>query len=182
MLVSARGWRGRERKGAEKEKEQRKKRNKTASHKSSLGIPASHFKGRCSLSRMEWAKVNHHMTFPMAGKPNCQNYTPQTVYGHIWVHIYAPGPATGPPPSPPHCPPPPPVVWDGSHILVPYEIFPLPPLWCGGGVALSPSPPCGVVGVWYGMVGMYGVYGRSGMACLESMVCLVCMVGMVCMA
>ena len=86
--------------------------------------------------------------------------------------IYAPGPAT--PPSPP--------IWDGSHILVPYEIFPLPPLWCGGGVALSPSPPCGVVGVWYGMVGMYGVYGRSGMACLESMVCLVCMVGMVCMA
>ena len=49
------------------------------------------------------------------------------------------------------------------------------PLWCGGGVALSP-PPRGVVGVWYGM---YGVYGRSGMACLESMVC---MVGMVCVA
>ena len=42
----------------------------------------------------------------------------------------------------------------------------------------SPSPPCGVVGVWYGMLGMYGVYGRSGMACLESMVCLVCMVCM----
>ena len=42
----------------------------------------------------------------------------------------------------------------------------------------SPSPSCGVVGVWYGMLGMYGVYGRSGMACLESMVCLVCMVGM----
>ena len=62
--------------------------------------------------------------------------------------------------------PPPP--WDGSHILAPYEIFPL--------------PPCGVVGVWYGMLGMYGVYGRCGMACLESMVCLVCMVGMVCMA
>ena len=85
--------------------------------------------------------------------------------------IYAPGPATPPSPPPP---------WDGSHILAPYEIFPLPPLWCGGGVALSPSPPCGVVGVWYGMLGMYGVYGRSGMACLESMVCLVCMVGMVC--
>ena len=45
-----------------------------------------------------------------------------------------------------------------------------------------PLPPCGVVGVWYGMLGMYGVYGRSGMACLESMVCLVCMVGMLCMA
>ena len=85
--------------------------------------------------------------------------------------IYAPGPAT--PPSPP---------WDGSHILPPYEIFPLHPLWCGGGVELSLSPPCGVVGVWYGMLGVYGVYGRSGMACLESMVCVVCMVGMPCMA
>ena len=58
---------------------------------------------------------------------------------------------------------------------------------CTGGIymvpsSVSPPPPCGVVGVWYGMLGMYGVYGRSGMACLESMVCLVCMVGMVCMA
>ena len=50
------------------------------------------------------------------------------------------------------------------------------------GPSTVPLPPCGVVGVWYGMLGMYGVYGRSGMACLESMVCLVCMVGMVCMA
>ena len=83
--------------------------------------------------------------------------------------------ALPPPPSPP--PP-----WDGSHILAPYEIFPLPPpvVWWGCGTV--PLPPCGVVGVWYGMLGMYGVYGRSGMACLESMVCLVCMVGMVCMA
>jgi hypothetical protein len=81
------------------------------------------------------------------------------MYGDVWrcmgtyggcMGIYAPGPAT-----------------------------PLPPLWCGGGVVLSPSP---VVGVWYGMFGMYGVYGRSGMACLESMVCLVSMVGMQCMA
>ena len=77
-------------------------------------------------------------------------------YTHVC--IYAPGPATPPLPPP----------WDGSHILAPYAIFPL--------------PPCGVVGVWYGMLGMYGVYGRSGLACLESMVCLVCMVGMVCMA
>ena len=86
--------------------------------------------------------------------------------------IYAPGPATPPSPPPP---------WDGSHILAPYEIFPLPPpvVWWGCGTV--PLPPCGVVGVWYGMLGMYGVYGRSGMACLESMVCLVCMVGMVCM-
>ena len=100
------------------------------------------------------------------------------VYIYIYMHvsvcvcivIYAPGPAT--PPLPP-----PPMGW------VPYTgpiwDLPPPPLWCGGGVALSPSPPCGVVGVWYGMLGMYGVYGRSGMACLESMVCLV---GMVCMA
>ena len=71
--------------------------------------------------------------------------------------------------------PSPPVVWWGCGTV------PLPP-WCGGGVVLSPSPPCGVVWVWYGMLGMYDVYGRSGMACLESMVCLVCMVGMVCMA
>jgi len=26
----------------------------------------------------------------------------------------------------------------------------------------SPSPPCGVVGVWYGMLGMYGVFGMYG--------------------
>ena len=58
---------------------------------------------------------------------------------------------------------------------------PSPPVaWWGCGTV--PLPPCGVVGVWYGMLGMYGVYGRSGMACLEIMVCLVCMVGMVCMA
>ena len=92
------------------------------------------------------------------------------VLGDIIFILYAPGPAT--PPLPP-----PPMGW------VPYTgpiwDLPPPPLWCGGGVALSPSPPCGVVGVWYGILGMYGVYGRSGMACLESMVCLV---GMVCMA
>ena len=43
-------------------------------------------------------------------------------------------------------------------------------------MVLSP-PPCGVVGVWYGMLSMHGVYGRSSMA--ERMVCLVCMIGMV---
>ena len=72
-----------------------------------------------------------------------------------------------PPPLPP---------WAGSHILAPYEIFPLPPLWCGGGVALSPSPLwCGggvvwyvgyvwcVWPVWYGMFGKYGMSGRYGM-------------------
>ena len=124
------------------------------------------------------------------------------LYICIYIYIYTLYICT----RPCHLPSPP---WDGSRILPPYEIFPLPPLWCGGGVALFPSPPCGVVGVWYcpptplwcgggvvlfpfppcgvvgvwyGMLGMYGVYGRSGMACLESMVCLVCMVGMVCMA
>ena len=107
---------------------------------------------------------NWRHDFEILNMSEVQNELPDTVYVYICTR--------------PCHPPPPPPIWDGSHILVPYEIFPLPPLWCGGGVALSPSPPCGVVGVWYGMVGMYGVYGRSGMACLESMVCLVCMVCM----
>ena len=114
------------------------------------------------LKSFKWSKNGRFRMNEFISKP---------IYNQSY--IYAPGPATPPSPPPP---------WDGSHILAPYEIFPLPPLWCGGGVALSPSPPCGVVGVWYCMLGMYGVYGRSGMACLESMVCLVCMVGMVCMA
>ena len=60
-------------------------------------------------------------------------------------------------------------------------LSPSPPvLWWGCGTV--PLPPCGVVGVWYGMLGMYVVYGLSGLACLESMVCLVCMVGVVYMA
>ena len=58
-------------------------------------------------------------------------------------------------------------------------LSPPPVVWWGCGTVLS--PPCGVVGVWYGMLSMCGVFGRFGMACLESMVCLVCMVGMVCM-
>ena len=74
-----------------------------------------------------------------------------TVYIYIHcIYIYAPGPATPPPPM------------DGSHILPPYEIFPLPPRGVVGVVVLSlsppvvwwgcgtvPLPPCGVVGVWY---------------------------------
>ena len=104
---------------------------------------------------------------------------PETMY------IYAPGPAT----------PPPPPIWDGSHILVPYEIFPLPPLWCGGGVALSPSPPCGVVGgvvwyggyvwcvwsVWYGMFGKYGMFGMYGRYGMYGMSGWYCMYAIVCM-
>ena len=79
-------------------------------------------------------------------------------------------------------PPPPPTPHGMGPIYWPHmRSSPSPPVvrWRCGAV---PLPPCGVVGVWYGMLGMYGVYGRSGMACLESMVCLVCMVGMVCMA
>jgi len=66
-------------------------------------------------------------------------FPPRSIHLYLYMHQALP-----PPPFPPPA-------WDGSHI----EIFPL--------------PPCGVVGVWYGMLGMYGVYGRSGMACLESM-------------
>ena len=74
-------------------------------------------------------------------------------------------------PSPPcgvvgvwHCPPPPPVVWwMGSHILVPYEIFPLP-------------PPCGVVGVWHCPPPPPVVWWGCGMVWW---VCMVCMVGLV---
>ena len=66
-----------------------------------------------------------------------------------YIYIYAPGPAT--PPLPP-----PRMGW------VPYWDLPPPPLWCGGGVVLSPSPPV----VWWG----------CGMVCW---VCMVCMVGLV---
>ena len=45
---------------------------------------------------------------------------------------------------------------------VPYWDLPPPPLWCGGGVVLSPLPPV----VWWG----------CGMVCW---VCMVCMVGLV---
>ena len=48
----------------------------------------------------------------------------------VYIYIYAPGPAT--PPSPP--------AWDGSHILAPYEIFPLPPVvWWGCGTVPLPQ-------------------------------------------
>ena len=98
---------------------------------------------------------------------------------------------------PPHPPP-----WDGSHILPPYEIFPLPPVvwWGCGTVPLPPCPPCGVVGVWYcppppvvwwecGMVcwvwcvwsvwydmfgkyGMFGMYGRYAMYGMNGCYCM----------
>ena len=54
--------------------------------------------------------------------------------------IYAPGPAT----------PPPPPIWDGSHILVPYEIFPLPPVvWWGCGMVWWVCMVCMVGLVWH---------------------------------
>ena len=81
----------------------------------------------------------------------CRGLRGALVHRFLWVHMHQA--------LPPPLPPPP---WDGSHILAPYEIFPLPPLWCGGGVALSPSPPV----VWWG----------CGMVCW---VCMVCMVGLV---
>ena len=103
--------------------------------------------------------------------------------------------------------PPPPPPWDGSHILPPYEIFPLPPcgvvgvwncpppppvvwwgcgtvplppLWCGGGVVLSPSPcvPLPPRGVVGVWYGMLGMYGVYGRS---GMACLESMVCLVCM-
>ena len=101
--------------------------------------------------------------------------------------------------------------WDGSHILPPYEIFPLPACGVVGvwycpspppGVVLSLSPPCGVVGVWYcppplpvvwwgcgtvplppcGVVGMwYGMLGMYGVYGRSGMACLESMVCLVCM-
>ena len=94
--------------------------------------------------------------------------------------IYAPGPAT---------PPLPPTPWDGSHILAPYEIFPLPPpvvwwgcgtvplppLWCGGGVVWYVGYVWCVWSVWYGMFGkygMFGMYGRYGMYGMSGWYCM----------
>ena len=78
------------------------------------------------------------------------------IYMYMYIYIYM-HQALPPPPSPPR------------HGIGPIlRSSPSPPVvWWGCGTV--PLPPCGVVGVWYGMLGMYGVYGRSGMACLESM-------------
>ena len=113
---------------------------------------------------------------------SCNNRAIHNIYIYTLKYMHQ---ALPPPPCPPY---------GMGPIYWPHMRSSPSPLWCGGGVALSPSPPhvvwggggvvlspspCDVVGVWYGMLGMYGVYGRSGMACLESMVS---MVGMVCMA
>jgi hypothetical protein len=77
------------------------------------------------------------------------------------VYIYAPGPATPP--------------WDGSHILAPLEIFPLRPLWCGGGVVWYVGDVWCVWSVWYGMFGkygMFGMYGRYGMHGMSGGYCM----------
>jgi len=47
--------------------------------------------------------------------------------------------------------PSPPVVWWVCGTV------PLPALWCGGGVVLSPYPPCRVMRVWYSMDNRYGM-------------------------
>ena len=132
-----------------------------------------------------------HQALPPPPSPPHMGWVPYT--GPIWDL----------PPPPLWCgggvalsPSPPCGVVDGSHILVPYEIFPLPPLWCGGGVALSPSPPCGVVdgshilvpyeifplppcgvvGVWHCPPPPPVVWWGCGMVWW---VCMVCMVGLV---
>ena len=64
-------------------------------------------------------------------------------------------------------PPPPPVVWCS------------PVVWWGCGTV--PLPPCGVVGVWYGMLGMYDVYGRSGMFGMYASYGMYGMIGWYCM-
>ena len=86
-------------------------------------------------------------------------------------------------------PPSPPPPWDGSHILAPYEIFPLPPpvvwwgcgtvplppLWCGGGVVWYVGYVWCVWSVWYGMFGKYGtfgMYGRYGMYGMSGWYCM----------
>ena len=90
--------------------------------------------------------------------------------------MYAPGPATPPPP------------WDGSHLLAPYEIFPLPPvvwwgcgtvplhpLWSGGAVVWYVGYVWCVWSVWYGMFGkygMFGMYGRYGMYGMSGWYCM----------
>ena len=78
----------------------------------------------------------------------CHGQNLDYTHAYIYIYICIYGPAFKPPSPPGHgfgsaivlCPSPP-VVWCGT--------VPLPSLWCGGGVVLSPSPPCGVVGVWY---------------------------------
>ena len=138
--------------------------NFPSSNSSTHDTPFSGVRWWNSSARMSW---NTLATAMQAWSLALQLHQPTHTILVCFTAIYARGPATPLPPMGwvPYTGP----IWD----------LPPPPLWCGGGVALSPSPPRGVVGVWYGMLGMYGVYGRSGMACLESMVCLV---GMVCMA
>ena len=87
----------------------------------------------------------------------CMRYICTYMYIYIYIYMHQ----ALPPPSPP---------WDGSHILPPYEIFPLAPVvWWG----------CGMVcwvwwcvwSVWYGMFGKYGMYGRYAMYGMNGWYC-----------
>ena len=161
-------------------------------------------------------RLSKWLTSPMISSSNLDAIFPD-MYTVI-IYIYAPGPAT--PPSPRYgmgpiywshmrSSPSPPVVWwgcgtvplppcgvvDGSHILVPYEIFPLPPVvWWGCGTVPLPPPvvwwmgpiywshmrsspsPRGVVGVWHCPPPPPVVWWGCGMVWW---VCMVCMVGLV---
>ena len=91
---------------------------------------------------------NWRHDFEILNMSEVQNELLDTVYVYICTR------PCHPPPSPP--------IWDGSHILVPYEIFPL--------------PPCGVVGVWHCPPPPPVVWWGCGMVWW---VCMVCMVGLV---
>ena len=91
----------------------------------------------------------------------------------------------------------PPLVWWGVVLslsplcgVVGVWYCPLPSLWCGGGVVLSPSPLwCGggvvwyvgyvwcVWSVWYGMSGKYGMFGMYGRYAMYGMNGCYCMDG-----
>ena len=84
-----------------------------------------------------------------------------THYIHIYIYIYASGPATPPPPP-----------WDGSHILAPYDIFPLPPPVVWWGVVWYVGYVWCVWSVWYGMFGKYGMFGMYGMYGMNGWYCM----------
>jgi len=87
------------------------------------------------------------------------------LYSYLHVYIYI---CTRP------CHPPP---WDGSHIRPLYEIFSLPPLWCGGGVVWYVGYVWCVWSVWYGMSGKDGVFGMYGRYAMYGMNGCYCMDG-----
>ena len=130
---------------------------------------------------LDYISIYMHQALPPPPSPPHMGWVPYT--GPIWDL----------PPPPLWCgggvalsPSPPCGVVDGSHILVPYEIFPLPPLWCGGGVALSSSPPCGVVDGSHILVivssfPLWLPEAWSWLPTKVGMVCMACMLAIVCM-